>query len=72
MEDRWSQYRALLSDGGFLYNDSFIVVNDYDQSLDETNFDIDGFLVDGVDSLLVDGVSPARIQMDMGREHHCW
>ena len=42
VEDRWSQYRALLSDGGFLYNDSFIVVNDYDQSLDETNFDIDG------------------------------
>ena len=31
-----------------------------------------GLLVDGVDSLLVDGVPPARIQVDMGREHHCW
>ena len=33
---------------------------------------VDSLLVDSVDSLLVDGVPPARIQVDMGREHHCW
>merc|ERR1719510_352049 len=31
VRDNWSQYRALVNEGGFLYNDSFIVVNDYDQ-----------------------------------------
>ena len=41
VQDNWSQYRAIVNDGGFLYNDSFIVVNDYDTSPDgsltETN-----------------------------------
>ena len=32
VRDNWSQYRALVNEGGFLYNDSFIVVNDYDQA----------------------------------------
>merc|ERR1712038_2100375 len=41
VQDNWSQYRAIVNDGGVLYNDSFIVVNDYDTSPDgsptETN-----------------------------------
>jgi len=41
MEDQWTHYRRLVSDGGFLYNDSFIVVNDYDQTTVETNIDTD-------------------------------
>ena len=41
MEDRWTHYRTLVSDGGFLYNDSFIVVNDYDQTTMETNIETD-------------------------------
>ena len=40
VEDNWSQYRAIVNDGGFLYNDSFILVNDYDQSPDGSLADI--------------------------------
>jgi len=40
VQDHWSQYRAIVNDGGFLYNDSFILVNDYDQSTDESQADL--------------------------------
>ena len=39
VEDHWSQYRAIVNDGGFLYNDSFILVNDYDQYPDGSQED---------------------------------
>merc|ERR1719510_25826 len=45
VRDNWSQYRALVNEGGFLYNDSFIVVNDYDQPPP------DGSLTDTTDNL---------------------
>lgn len=34
VQTQWKQYRNLVKDG-FLYNDSFVVVNDYDELLNE-------------------------------------
>ena len=34
VQDQWKQYRTIVSDSGFLYNESFVVINDYDESPD--------------------------------------
>ena len=39
VQDQWKQYRNLVKDG-FMYNDSFIVINDYEDILDNENNDL--------------------------------